>query len=723
MTISPLQLFNALGVLAGVVSLGTALLLVADKNRLAAVPFFARIPLALTTGLALWSTPLLVAAMCGVYRATWFGVAGWLVALATAPLLRRETGGAAVTGFKMSKSDLVLLAGLLTAAVLYFCFPTESSIVLGDAGVYANHAVHIERSGRLDIPYKAMSDAVEAVIDTHWYEPQYGKMYAPGFYLTTPTITVQFAHLLPVWLAQVFASFGSAGIFRFNALLALLTIAIFYGMAEKLMSRKAAVAATLVFALNPGQIWMARTTLTEIFTQLFLWSGLLLLSYSFENREQKLTEIAGMMIGLTGLLRIDSFLLVPLFITAHFVIKIALPDKAAEDKQLWRAFYKVMIPIFALAYCYYVFFSQPYAYALSGLTAKIGIVTVLSLGFHLFAYGRCAAVVSRFFLTRPMFIVFSCTVAGLAIYAYFIRPNLENHYLIKGVFANWNKSIGLRDFRENSFVNLGKYISPPVIWGAVAGFLLVVNKLRSHRLSSLIIILLVITGGYSFLYLWTPSINPHHIYAIRRFIPTVIPGFVLFAFISFDAVIARLRPSFYRVAMVALPLYLIFFLARADRLVSGVAEEKGTFAELREVAFQLPKDSTILAWGRVNGWAEWMNPLLVAFECDVAPVNLESPKAPLALRTWVLTQKKLGKQSLLLADSEPLLDGFAFTRIKTFTLSRSALAPTTHPLPKSISREKQKFSLYEITTTSVMEIRRNSGESGRLTGKEPVGVR
>jgi len=718
--ISPLQLFNALGLLAGVVSLGTALLLVADKNRLAAVPLVVRIPLALTTGLALWSTPLLVTAMCGVYRAIWFGVVGWLAALATARFLSREINGAAVVGIKTAKPDLVLLAGMLTAAVLYLGFPTETPIVLGDAGVYANHAVHIERSGRLDIPYKAMSDAVEAVIDTHWYEPQYGKMYAPGFYLTAPAITVQFAHLMPVWLAQVFASFGPAGLFRFNSLLALLAVAIFYGMAEKLMSRKSAVAAALVFALQPGQIWMARTTLTEIFTQLFLWSGLLLLLYAFENREQKLAGIAGLLVGFTGLLRIDSFLLVPLFIFAHFVIKIALPDKAVADKPLWRSFYLVMIPIFALAYCYYVFFSQPYAYALSNLTTKIGIVTILSLGLHLFACGGCVEFIRRFFLSRPMFVVFSCTVAGLAIYAYFIRPNLGNPYLIKGVFANWNKSIGLRDFRENSFVNLGKYISPPVIWGAVVGFLLICKRVLSHRLGSLVIMLLVITGGYSFLYLWTPSINPHHIYAIRRFIPMVIPGFIMFAFISFDALLDRLKPSFYRVAMVALPLYLILFLVRADRLVAGVAEEKGTFAELRGIASQLPQDNTVLAWGRVNGWAEWMNPLLVAFECNVAPVNLESPKAPLALRTWVLTQKMLEKPSLLLADAEPLLAGFEFTRIKTFTLSRSALEPTTHPLPKNISKGEQKFSLYEIRARAEMETLRTSAERGRLTGKEPV---
>src|SRR6185369_13478793 len=556
--------------------------------RLATVPIIVRIPLALTTGLALWSAPLLLAAMTGVYRASWFGVAGWLVALVSAPFISRGRSGTAVAGLSISGPDFLLLAGLLVAAVLYLGFPTESPIILGDAGVYANHAIHIERTGRLDIPYKAMSDAVEAVIDTHWYEPQYGKMYAPGFYLTSPTIAVQFAHLLPVWLAQSFASFGSAGLFRFNALLALLAITVFYGVAEKLMSRKAAVGAALVFALNPGQIWMARTTLTEIFTQLFLWGGLLLLLHAFESREKRLAGIAGLLIGFTGFLRIDSFLLVPLFITAHFAIKIFAHDEAEADEPVWRTFYRVMIPLFALAYCYYVFFSQPYAYALSDMNAKVGVVTIVALSLHLLARGRRAVVLGGLVRSRVNFVVFSVIFVSLASYCYFIRPHLDSPYIADSIFGKWNNSIGFRDFREDSMVNLARYLSPPVVWGGVAGFLLLLKRVIANRMNSFAIILLAVVGGYAFLYLWAPSINPHHIYAIRRFIPAVMPGFILFAFLSFDALISRLKPSFYRVAMVALLLYLAFFLARADRLVAGVAEEKGTFAELKGIAAQLP---------------------------------------------------------------------------------------------------------------------------------------
>jgi hypothetical protein len=695
--ISALQLFSAVGLLSGVFSLGTVLLLASDRSRLAAIPLVARLSIAVTAGLALWSIPLLVAAMSGVYRAAWFGAAGWLVALASARFINCEIRRTAVIGPRMATSDYLLLAGLLVAAVLYLGFPTESPIILGDAGVYANHAVHIERTGRLDIPYKFMTDAVDAVIDTFWYEPEYGKMYAPGFYLTAPTITVQFAHLLPVWLAQVYASFGPAGLFRFNALLALLAIGVFYGVADRLMSRKAAVGAALVFALNPGQIWMARTTLTEIFTQLFLWGGLLLLLHAFENRATRLAGLAGLLLGFTGLLRIDSFLLVPLFISAHFVIKIALPDKADEDEPVWRSFYQVMIPIFALAYCYYVFYSQPYFYALSSLTTKIGGVTILSLGLHLFARGRSAETLGRLLRSRSFFILCCVILGSLSVYCYFIRPHLDSPYIADSIFGKWNNSIGLRDFREDSLVNLSRYLSPPVVWGGVAGFLLLFKRVLSNRLNSFAMVLLAVVGGYSILYLWAPSINPHHIYAIRRFIPAAVPGFILLGFYSFDALISKFKPTFYRVAIVILPLYLALFFVRADRLMANVAEEKGTFAELKLIAAQLPKDNTVLAWGIVNGWAEWMNPLLAAFECRVAPIKLDSEKAPLALRTWVLTQKKLGKPSLLLADAEPSLAGFEFTKIKTFTLSRSALEVTTQPLPKGVWKREQKFSLYEIT--------------------------
>jgi hypothetical protein len=291
------------------------------------------------------------------------------------------------------------------------------------------------------------------------------------------------------------------------------------------------------------------------------------------------------------------------------------------------------------------------------------------------------------------------------------------------VFGKWNKSIGLRDFREDSMVNLGRYLSPIVVWGGIAGFLLLFKRAFSTKTSSGVIVLLAVIGGYSALYLWAPSINPHHIYAIRRFIPTVIPGFILLAFLGADTLLSRLKPSFYRVAIVVLPLYLAFFLVRADRLIAGVAEEKGTFRELAEIASQLPKDNTVLAWGRVNGWAEWMNPLLVAFDCRVAPINLETLKAPIALRYWVLSQKKLKKPSLLLADAEPAVAGFEFTRIKTFTLSRSALEPTTHPLPKTVSRSDQKFSLYEIRFGAVSGSRRNANFRGFFQSTERAGAK
>ncbi len=709
MTISLVQIFNVIGLLAGVYSLGATLLLVSDKQRLVSVSFISRFPLILTTGVALWSIPMLVTAMAGVYRATYFGVAGWLALLMSARFLSREARGMFLGGGRIVKAEIVVLAILLIAAILYLGFPTESPIILGDAGVYANHAVHIERTGRLDIPYKNISDAVAAVIDTHWYEPQYGKIYAPGFYLTVPTITVQFAHLLPVWLAQVFASFGFDGLIRFNALMALFSMMLFYGIAEKFMDRRLAVAAAFVFALNPGQIWMARTTLTEIITQLFLWSGLLLLINAFDKREKKLAAIAGLMIGLTGLLRIDSFLLVPLCISANFVMKIAYPDDTEADKSLWRSFYLVLLPLFACAYCYYVYFTQPYAYALSNLTTKIGVVTLISLGLHVCTYGKCAEIIRYILFSRNFFVMTCCTVVGLATYAYFIRPNLGDPYLIKGVLANWNKSIGMRDFREDSFVNLTKYISTILTWSAIGGFLVLIDKIRTCKLSRSVIVLIFIAGGYSILYLWTPSINPNHIYAIRRYIPVVIPCFIFSAFFFFDTFIAKFKQSYSRLILISLFVYLGYFIVKSDQLIAGVAEEKGTYIELKGIAEQLPHDNTILAWGRINGWGEWMNPLLVAFDCNIAPVNLESPKAPLAIRTWLLSQNKFGKSSLLLADREPLLDGYSFNKLKTFNLSRSALSPTTNPLPKSISSEKQEISLYEIKFESENNCQHNTG--------------
>ena len=173
-------------------------------------------------------------------------------------------------------------------------------------------------------------------------------------------MTVQFAHLFPVWLAQAFATFGHHALFRLNTMFAILSITIFYGLCRSVMQKPYAVIATLFLALNPSEIWLARKTLTEILTQLFIWSGLFILLFAQKNNSKKLARWAGVLLGFSSLVRIDSFFLVPLLFFSHLVQKIVEDPGEKKSSSVWSSFYQTSLPVFTIAFGYYVFDSMIY---------------------------------------------------------------------------------------------------------------------------------------------------------------------------------------------------------------------------------------------------------------------------------------------------------------------------------------------------------------------------
>src|SRR5581483_7881984 len=263
-------------------------------------------------GIALWSIPLLAAAVMGVYRAEYIGLLGWVVTL-WGMLHLGKFPTISVLPFQLGSFwDWVLICGLLGAGSLYLGFPNENIFGENDIGVYANHAVYIARHGRLDIPYPFAPEFFSSFIPILPRHPAFDwDFYLPGVFLTLPTMTVQFGRVFPLWLAHAFASFGPRGLFHFNAIVAVLSLAVFYGMCRSAVPKPYAVVGTLFLALNPSEVWLARVTLTEVFTQMFIWSGLLLLARSIQRASPALARGAGVCLGLSVLVRIDSLFLLP----------------------------------------------------------------------------------------------------------------------------------------------------------------------------------------------------------------------------------------------------------------------------------------------------------------------------------------------------------------------------------------------------------------------------
>lgn len=652
----------------------------------ARLPFFTVVSLACVLGIVTWSPVLLTLAMAGIFRPEYVGLAGWLVSLVAITRLRK------VFISRISSTlcawDYLLALGMVAAALLYLGFPTESIVGGWDPGVYANHGIYIANHGRLDIPYPWRRDE----------EVTFSQAFTgfSGVYQTMPTMTVQFGHLFPIWLAQAFSSFGHHGLFGLNAVFALLSLGIFYGCCRAIVPTNFAVIATLFLAFNPSQIWLARITLTEVFAQLLIWSGLLMMSIALKDKNITIASWAGACLGLAGWVRVDALLVVPVLFFTHFILKVIENSTGKDSIPVWLYFYGTAVPIFALAVGYYAFFSSPYFHHVSRGFKVIGIITLTSFTLLFAATPRILLVINRYLTKKAIMMSIGFILLGILVYGYWIRPVVGPF----SVFDSYQFATlcCTRDYRELSFVNLAKYLSPLVLWVAVLGWFLALRGLIQQKRNSHMAVILVVVLSFSVVFLWFPAVNPIHYWAIRRFVPVIIPGFIFYAALGTWSAVNRLPGKLSQFVSAFIVMFLFVFLVRADAPIVDFSEDKGLFLQLQRLAEKLPNNEPILVYG---SFPTWTLPLYVAFERRVIPVDFSSEEKREDLRKWIADRTAKQKAMYLLSEDSLGLRGLNSIQEDEVVITRIYSERVVYPLPRRVVRDQTKIRLYKITGTSV----------------------
>ena len=584
------------------------------------------------------------------------------------------------------------MIGLTVSAVLYLAFPAETILGGRDEGTYANHAIYIARHGRVDIPYPypaGFAPLFKEALYHHPYPDVLGQ-FALGFHLTSPNMKVRFGHLFQVWLAQAYSTFGHHGLFRLNAFFSLLFLCIFYGLCCSAIPRPYAVVATLFLAVNSSQILLTRITLSEILTQLFIWSGLLLLVEALESRHKTLARWAGIAIGFSALVRIDNFILLPLLTLSHLALRVVEEPTTEKTPSIWPAFYQSTLILFVFAAAYYALFSTPYFIQLFPVVLRIGIVTLI-LFFVLWMPTQTVLKRIRPHIHKRLFLILiGILLFVLAAYAYWVRPRLEPFSLL---YRPGRGKHGTRDFREDSLVILAQYLSPVVIWAAVTGwFVMVRNTVKQSRYARFIGVL-VVTFGFSFLYLWNPLITPGHFWTIRRFVPVVIPGMIFFAGLGIYYAMEQIPKTLSKVVSLLLLVILTLFTIKSDALIFNLAENRGLFRQIQQLAHHLPQDEIILC----DHWIfppPWEAPLYFSFDRRVAPIDFNSKAGLDAARSWFATVTAANRPFYALYDSGSLAKGLGGAKLYEMELSRRFAEG--YPLPEIISKEERTVCLYKI---------------------------
>ena len=486
----------------------------------------------------------------------WLGAAALLAFAAW-----KQARFAAVDGYQMAQEPaqrregdrlLALVIGLwLIAAAWLFFRPHEYILGGADAGVYVSLGAEIAQEGGfsvVDETLAAMGPALRAAVlrplPANPVAPSY---LFPGFYVTDAAqglVVPQFYPLHPVWQAVAFGLSPSAvdgtraallltGLWMTLAGLAIVLIG------RELGGRPAALLLLPALAVTTLQVWFARYPTTEALTQYMLWAGLWAIARWFGGRQNSSlwAFMAGAALGSVFLVRIDLLILLPIF--GLFVAALWFRGWQAADT--WFA-----VPFAVLvshSFAHGVLFSAPYFYETVGFGLRLlrvnwwipvaGLLAALGIFWMAWTIRKRKSKFARF--RQPLLAGLIAAFLLFAVYNWFIRPYTSAAIVRPDAYSD---TLLLLTNHEN-FLRLGWYLALPGIWLGVAGICWMVWRVDSRTA-----VLLAVGLSFTVVYVWNIRANPHQIYVMRRYVPAVVPFFLLGAAVLISQSLRARAPGF-----------------------------------------------------------------------------------------------------------------------------------------------------------------------------------
>jgi hypothetical protein len=408
-----------------------------------------------------------------------------------------------------------------------------------------------------------------------------------GFDLESPRtgrVYPQFFHLFPAFGAYLHQAMNAKGALATAPLFGILGTLGAYFSFRRLFGARAALLAALLLGLNVVQVWFARFPVSETVSQ-FLFFLALVCFWHWEARGSRVFgALAGAALGLSLLVRIDSVLILA-------PIGLYLLLRRARGQLRWVGSLALLAPFVLLllhAGLHAALWSRKYVLNIMNRTywgAGTWALAALALAGLLVASERFGPRLWRWLEPRRAGLCAAATagVVVLALYAYFVRPELSalagapgngavysltnftaldadrDGRLVYSEFARrpagatpelfdyfdenddgkltridwggdappWLAWFGFNRLAAHdaqAFYRLGWFLSP---LGLLLGVLGLLRALRDWRPSYLFPILAALTFGLFYFY----KIRVWHDYyfALRRFVPVVIPFLLGFA--------------------------------------------------------------------------------------------------------------------------------------------------------------------------------------------------
>jgi len=364
----------------------------------------------------------------------------------------------------------------------------------------------------------------------------------------TGRVVPEFFHLFPAFGAYLFQAMGVRGALAAPCVFGVLgTLAVFFAW-RRLLGTPVALLASVLLAINVIQVWFGRYPVSEPMSEFLLFLALWAFSVWEERGLAAMGILAGAALGLTLLVRIDSVLVVLPLAVYVFV-------RRAHGALPWARARALVVPLLLLAghaLFHAAFWSRKYLLSVVNRPywAQPGWVWALAfvatVGGLLAAHRVEARVIHWMDANGPL--LRRALVAGvvlLALYAYFLRPHLsawaggDGNTTPPLAHRGWLLALGFQRLAAHdaqSLVRLGWFVTWIVLALAVAGFAILVRRGQDRWLFPMLV-----AGTYSAFFFYKIRIYNDYYFALRRFMPVIVPSLLAMAAVALVALWNRGR--------------------------------------------------------------------------------------------------------------------------------------------------------------------------------------
>jgi hypothetical protein len=635
-----------------------------------------------------WYRPALVFPIGAV---AWVGVlfAAWPAAAVTTPAPRGAHVYAAI--------GLIAVLGITGWNSAH---ASQHVLLNRDGGSYASTARWIARDGSLSV------------------EPRVGAFEnAPGLQFDSPAVyqmrdgslQFQFAHMLPVILAEAYALKGDTGLFHAPELLGGIALLAFYVLAWRLFRRPLfALAAMLALAFLLPQVSFSRDSYSEIPSQILLFTAMWLLVTPRLLPRWRVALVAGLMLGALEAIRIDAVVFI-IGVPVLFAVAFLSAEGAARRREIAvsiGAFTVGLVPAFLLGWIDLARHSGQYYGDLASQFRSLRLAVFLSVIFSAAVVAAWPLLVKygRKLPWRGIANTAAVLVALAGVFAWFVRPRVQHLHgkavsLIGGLQAIAHAPVDpTRNYFERSMQWMAWYLGPLTLAAAIVGAALLARELLLGRRWRTLGVLVVLGPG-SLLYLYKASAVSDHVWVTRRFLVSSFPLLILLAlglaaaWFGTDAprrgtVAFRVVAVVIAIGAVAYPVYTVWH-------VRNMTEDRGFFAVIEQACHDVGNRAAVVVveHDKADLYDDWLPQTFRGF-CGAEVAAVRGTPDPAQLQQLARDWKAQGRDLYVVAKSGDVISRlFPTASIQNTTTAVNPYYLQVTLLSRPDAYSPQQFSL------------------------------